>query len=200
LDRSVDRLAAFKANAAAAGLEVTRWPGVNGKALGPGDLLKYRVPRDVYEKHAAKKRLGVIGCYLSHSTLLAHLEGVRCGPADYHLLFEDDAQLPSDFMQRLSTAVAALPSDWDILQLYNNRPRTIPWSGSIHTLAPGEGNYGTVAYAVRHGALSKINTHVAVMRVPIDNQLLEKSQVWKWFCMVPDLVRTGDGGKTTLND
>lgn len=200
LDRSVDRLTAFKKNADEVGLTVTRWPGVNGKALGPGDMLKYGVPRDIYEKHAAKKRLGVIGCYLSHSTLLAHLGTLRCGPNDYHLIFEDDAQLPADFMSELSKAVARLPSDWDILQLYNNRPRTVPFDGNIHTLAPGSGNYGTVAYAVRHGALAKINAHCAVMKQPIDNQLLEKSQMWKWFCVVPDMIRTGDGGKTTLND
>jgi GR25 family glycosyltransferase involved in LPS biosynthesis len=200
LDRSVDRLTAFKANASSVGLDVTRWAGVNGKTLGPADVLKQGVPRDIYEKHAAKKRLGVIGCYLSHATLLRHLESVPCGAGDYHLLFEDDAQLPQDFLTRLQGAIARLPVDWDILQLYNNRPATRPWSGNIHTLKPGNGNYGTVAYAVRHGALPKINAHVAVMRVPIDNQLLEKSQDWKWFCIVPDLVKTGDGGATTLND
>lgn len=200
LDRSIERLAKFKQNAADVGLTVTRWPGVNGKTLGPGALLKYGVPRDIYDKYATKKRLGVIGCYLSHSTLLAHLETLNCGQNDYHLIFEDDAQLPAEFMFELSKTVARLPADWDVLQLYNNRPSTIPWSGNIHKLAPGSGNYGTVAYAVRHGALPKINAQVAVMKQPIDDQLLEKSQTWKWFCVVPDSVSTGDGGETTLND
>lgn len=200
LDRSVDRLTKFKENADKIGLAVIRWPGINGKALGSDAIQKYGVPQNIYEKYAAKKRLGVIGCYLSHSTLLSHLQSLHCSGNDYHLIFEDDAQLPADFLKQLSSAVAHLPHDWDILQLYNNRPNTVSWSGNIHTLALGEGNYGTVAYAVRHGALSKINAHVAVMRVPIDNQLLEKSQEWKWFCIVPDMVHTGDGGPTTLND
>lgn len=200
LDRSVERLVAFRKNAEEVGLSVTRWPGINGKALEASDMPRYGVPHHIYEKHATKKRLGVIGCYLSHSTLLAHLGTIQCGQNDYHLIFEDDARLPADFMIQLPKIVAKLPADWDILQLYNNRPNTLPWHGNIHTLAPGEGNYGTVAYVVRHDALSKINAHVAVMRRPIDNQLLEKSHDWKWFCMVPDMVHTDDGGKTTLND
>ena len=178
----------------------TRWRGVNGRALGPKDLLQYGVPRSVYDKYAGQKRLGVIGCYLSHATLLKHLESTPAGANDYHLIFEDDAVVPAGLRSELGALVARLPADWDVFQLYNNRPLTRPYDGVIHTLLPGKGNWGLVAYCVRHGALPKINAQIATMRVPIDDQLLEKAQTWKWFCVVPNYIETEDGGKTTLND
>jgi GR25 family glycosyltransferase involved in LPS biosynthesis len=200
MDTSAERLRQFQTGAGRAGLSMTRWRAVNGKALGPNDLLKHSISREIYEKHANKGRLGVIGCYLSHSTLLRHLESMMCGDNDYHVIFEDDAVPPPHFKASLDALIGKLPSDWDILQLYNNQPNTVPWSGAIHKLAVGEGNWGCVAYAVRHGSLRKINAHIAIMRIPIDNQMLEKAHVWKWFCVVPNLVDTDDGGKTTLSD
>ena len=202
MDKSIDRLAQFLRIASYADITATRWPGVNGKALGPADLLKYNVPRGIYEKYERDRRLGVIGCYLSHATLLRHLESAPVGDKDYHLICEDDAVLPNNCRSVIAGLVARLPTDWDILQLYNNKPKTVPWSGNLHTLAPDatDHNWGNVAYLVRHGSLPKINAHLAVMRGPVDNQLLEKAQTWKWFCVVPNLVSTEDGGKSTLND
>jgi GR25 family glycosyltransferase involved in LPS biosynthesis len=128
------------------------------------------------------------------------LETVPAGADDYHLIFEDDAVVPRGLKRDLGALVGRLPADWDVFQLYNNRPLTKPYDGVIHTVLPGKANWGLVAYCVRHGALRKINAHIATMRVPIDDQLLEKAQTWKWFCVVPNYVETEDGGKTTLND
>lgn len=202
MDKSEDRYAQFMRMASTAGLTVTRWPGVNGKTLGPADRLKYNVPRSVYEKYEHGRRLGVIGCYLSHASLMRHLESSPVGDNDYHLICEDDAVLPTNCVTAIQGLVARLPADWDILQLYNNKPKTVPWSGNIHTLSPDatDHNWGNVAYVVRHGSLRKINAHLAIMRGPVDNQMLEKAQEWKWFCVVPNFVSTDDGGKTTLND
>ena len=200
MDKSVDRWAKFQAAAARAGMKVTRWRGVNGAELGPGDLLKYNISREIYDKHAAQKRLGVLGCYLSHMTLLRTLGEIPCGDNDYHVIFEDDAVLAPNFRSALDGYIRRLPANWDVLQMNLIDPLTQPWSGPIHTPLKGDGNWGTGAYVVRHGALSKINAHVAVMRVPIDNQMLEKAQAWRWFSCVPNLVETDDGGKTTLND
>lgn len=200
LDKSVDRYNKFLQNTAPSGLKVVRWPAINGAALGNADLLRYNVPRNIYEKYASDKRLGVIGCYLSHATLLRYLAAAPARPNDYHLILEDDAVVPTDTGAAIASFIARLPSDWDILQLYNNRPNTAPYSGPIHTLLDGTGNWGNVAYVVRHGALQKINAHLAIMRLPVDNQMLEKAQIWKWFCCVPNYVSTDDGGVSTLND
>jgi GR25 family glycosyltransferase involved in LPS biosynthesis len=200
MDKSVDRWAKFQAAAARAGIKVTRWRGVNGAELGPGDLLKYNISREIYDKHAAQKRLGVLGCYLSHMTLLRALAEIPCGDNDYHVIFEDDAVLEPNFRSALDGYIRRLPSNWDVLQMNIISAKTKPWSGPIHTPINEHGNWGTGAYAVRHGALSKINAHIAVMRIPIDDQLLEKKLEWRWFSCVPNLVETDDGGKTTLND
>jgi GR25 family glycosyltransferase involved in LPS biosynthesis len=200
LDSSSERLAQFYEKAKDSQLEITRWRGVNGKALGPADMIKYNIPRDVFERYKSKNRLGVIGCYMSHATLLKHLETMPSRNNDFHIIFEDDAVVPKNLESVLRKHVEKLPSDWDLLQLYNNQPNTVPWAGTIHKLGAGKGNWGNVAYVVRHGALPKINAHLSIMRKPVDNQMLEMSQIWKWYCIVPNLVTTEDGGQTTLND
>jgi GR25 family glycosyltransferase involved in LPS biosynthesis len=200
MDSSTERLLQFQTACQRAGLTAERWRAVNGKALGPKDILSHGVPRGIYDKYEQQKRLGVIGCYLSHSTLLKHLESVPAGANDYHLIFEDDAVMPATLKADLPGLLGKLPADWDLFQLYNNRPATKPYDGVIHTLLPGRANWGSVAYCVRHSALPKINAHIATMRKPIDDQMLEKAQTWKWFCMVPNYVETVDGGRSTLDD
>lgn len=199
--KSRDRYEQFMKHAASGGLSVMRWEAVNGKALTAEQATGYGITPAIYEEHAEKKRLGVIGCYLSHSTLLAHLGTQRCGPNDIHLIFEDDAVLPENYDMKVRQIIDQLPADWDVLQMFTLDPKLQPWKGIIKRPVPGVlGNWSTAAYAVRHGSLAKINEHVRVMRVPIDVQLLEKCGEWKWFTVQPDLFSVNDGGKTTLND
>ena len=199
--KSRDRYEQFMKYVERGGLTVTRWEGVNGKTLTAEQAAGYGITPAIYEKHVAQKRLGVIGCYLSHSTLLAHLGSQRCGPNDVHLIFEDDVVLPENYDMKVRQIIDQLPADWDVLQMFTFDPVLRPWKGAIKQPVPGaKGNWSTAAYAVRHGALGKINAHVRVMRVPIDNQLLEKCGEWKWFTVQPDLFTVNDGGKTTLND
>lgn len=201
LDSSQDRYAQFMKAAGDSGLQVERWRAINGKALTLADSSKYNLPRKLYERLKDRKRLGTVGCFLSHSTLLKHLEAQRCAPNDIHLVFEDDILLTPNFHTKVHAYVAQLPADWDYLQLNVIKPKTRPWKGAIHIpVCDVDGNYGTGAYAVRHGSLGKINAQIAKMRMPIDDQLFEKCGTWKWFSAVPDAVSIKDNGKTTLDD
>lgn len=201
MESSRDRLVQFMAHSKKSGLSVVRWGAVNGKSLGEGDLAKYNLSKELYDSHKSNKRLGVIGCYLSHATLLQHLQTMRCNPNDIHLIFEDDVILPENTDLRVHQVINDLPAEWDLVQLFTLDPVTRPWKHNIHTPVPkAKGNWSTAAYAVRHGSLPKINEHIRVMRVPIDDQLMEKNGTWKWFCVQPDLVKIDDKGKTTLND
>jgi GR25 family glycosyltransferase involved in LPS biosynthesis len=198
---SRDRYTQFMKHAGTGELVVTRWDAVNGKTLSADQAAAHGITPEIYKTHAAQARLGVIGCYLSHSTLLAHLGAQRHGPNDTHLIFEDDVVLPENYDMKIRQIIDQLPADWDILQLFTLDPVLKPWKGAIKRPDPSAiGNWSTAAYAVRHGALGKINNHVRIMRVPIDNQLLEKCGTWNWFSLQPDLVKINDGGKTTLND
>ena len=190
--------------AADSGLEITRWDAVNGKTMTREEMPKYNISDAIYEKHKSRKRMGVIGCYLSHALLLQHLQTISCGPNDYHCVFEDDIVLTDGVGARISGLIAQLPPDWDFVQLYTLWPRVKHCKGSLCRALPNrpgdEGNLSTAAYIVRHGALSKINDHIRVMRVPIDNQLAEKAHIWNWYVVQPDLVKVDENVKTTLND
>jgi len=201
MESSRSRYDQFMKHAARTGLHVERWNAINGKSLTADDLPKYNIDVPLYNARKNEKRLGVIGCYLSHSTLLQHLETIHCGPNAIHLIFEDDIVLPTNIRSRMYEIINKLPSDWDLLQMHTLSPNTSVWKGEIHVPnTRTAGNWSTAAYAVRHGALAKINAHVHKMHAPIDNQMLEKAGVWKWFIIQPDLVKVDDGGKTTLND
>jgi GR25 family glycosyltransferase involved in LPS biosynthesis len=198
---SRSRYDTFMKHAAHTGLQIERWNAINGKTLHVEDLPKYNIDLPLYNARKMEKRLGVIGCYLSHSSLLEHLERINCGPNAIHLIFEDDVVLPTNIQSRIYEIINKLPSDWDLLQMYTYSPKTLVWKGEIHVPdTRTAGNWSTAAYAVRHGALAKINAHVQKMHAPIDNQLLEKAGIWKWFIIQPDLVKVDDGGKSTLND
>lgn len=206
LEKSKERLAQFKAAAAVAGLDVERWPAFDGRTLEKKDIYKHNISELIWRHTQATRKLGVIGCWLSHKQLLASLESRHAGSADVHLIFEDDAVVPADFKAQLERIVCQLPTDWDVIQLGVTLPRTVPWSkqrmgGDIHVPNGGMyGNDGCFAYAVRHGALRKINAHLKYMNDPIDTQLKKKNKEWKWFIMQPMLVPTQDGGKSTLPD
>ena len=201
LEKSKDRLARFKSAATVAGLDCERWPAFDGRTLKKADIYKYNISELIWNHTNESKRLGVIGCWLSHQQLLRALEARPAGSTDIHLIFEDDAVVPADFKAQLERIVRRLPADWDVLQLGVTLPRTNRWSGDIHVPNGGMyGNDGCFAYAVRHGALRKINAHLEYMNDPIDTQLKKKNTEWKWFIMQPMTVLTNDEGKSTLPD
>jgi GR25 family glycosyltransferase involved in LPS biosynthesis len=201
---STERYNKFMERARGSGLEVTRWDAVNGKTMTREESKKNYISDEIYEKHKSKKRMGVIGCYLSHALLLQHLETMPCSPNDIHCVFEDDIVLTDGVGGKIKDLIAQLPPDWDFVQLYTLWPRTKQCKGALCKPLPNrpgdEGNMSTAAYVVRHGALSKINNHIRVMRVPIDNQLAEKAHVWNWYVVQPDLLKVDETVKTTLND
>jgi GR25 family glycosyltransferase involved in LPS biosynthesis len=206
LEKSKERLAQFKKAAAVAGLDVERWPAFDGRTLEKNDIYKHNISELIWHHLRSTRKLGVIGCWASHQKLLASLENRHASSGDIHLIFEDDAVVPTDFKAQLERIMRQLPTDWDVIQLNVILPRTIPWSkqrGSNDIHVPNGGMYGNdgcAAYAVRHGALRKINAHLKYMNDPIDTQLKKKNTEWKWFIMQPVLVPTQDGGKSTLPD
>ncbi len=88
LDRSPERLADIRADMAAAGIDVIRIPGVDGKAIPEAErsLLGY-APLPATTRQAAGA--GEYGCYLSH---LRAIEAIAAGPAEAGVVFEDDVR------------------------------------------------------------------------------------------------------------
>jgi GR25 family glycosyltransferase involved in LPS biosynthesis len=89
--------------------DATTHPAVS---VGTAQNIKNGSRRSHYEIDKA----GAVGCSLSHFKAWSVAAGA--GPV---VIFEDDTHIPTDFIQRLSTVLADLPSHWDIVQFYNTR-------------------------------------------------------------------------------
>jgi GR25 family glycosyltransferase involved in LPS biosynthesis len=119
LDRRPDRWATFQRGARAAGLSVQRLSAVDAKTfeahkhpavtLGTAHNIYYGVRRSHYEIDAP----GAVGASLSH---FKAWETLRSSQAPAMIIFEDDAEIPTDFKARLERVLADLPSDWELVQ------------------------------------------------------------------------------------
>lgn len=92
------------------GLVVEFFDAFHGPTLG----LVPRLSRPHESAVAPVMGPGRVGLWLSYMTLW-HLMQVR--PEQSFLVFEDDVILVSGFMEKLRTAIAALPSDWDVVSV-----------------------------------------------------------------------------------
>ena len=198
MDKSADRLAEFQQNALRGGLVVTRWPAVDGSRIGEADLVSLGLSKYIYKYSQEHKQPGLLGCFLSHRGLLRHLEKMRCGADDAHIIFEDDAYVPVDFMKEYNSVVRDLPADWDMVQLGVTFPNLRPYRGRLHRHLGDKGNVGGFAYMVRHGSLRKINTAVAVMYDPMDVMLRNQWKTWKMYILWPELCPHNDHGESII--
>ncbi len=107
LEKSKERLAQFKAAAAVAGLDVERWPAFDGRNLKKEDIYKYNISELIWRHTQATRKMGVIGCWLSHKQLLASLEKRHASSGDIHLIFEDDAVAQPTFGRILNALCAS---------------------------------------------------------------------------------------------
>ncbi len=117
MDKSKDRWDEVKVAAEKADVPIKRWRAVDGKQIGEDDARRHNVSKLIVRHTKEKMQPGVVGCYLSHKTLLQHLETQSAHSADAHLILEDDAAIPVDFWEQWNTFAAELPADWDIVQI-----------------------------------------------------------------------------------
>lgn len=99
LDRRQDKWTLVHERMTAKKIDAERWPGVDGKAVGPVDYPGGR---------------GAYGCLESHRRLLEKCltEGIQSV-----MVFEDDVVPCENFHQRLADLFAVLPPDWDAVFL-----------------------------------------------------------------------------------
>lgn len=121
LDRRPDRWAAFKATAEIAGLPVQRFSAVDAKAFGDeihrhpkiSLLTAHNLYRQTRRSHYEIDAPGAVGASLSHFRVW---ETLLSSGAPYCLVFEDDCEIPADFVERLQKIMGTLPADWDLVQ------------------------------------------------------------------------------------
>lgn len=88
---------------------------VNGKELN----MKYLERLKIIENTTLKK--GEIGCYLSHTDIINDI----CLKNKIAVVFEDDAEIPNDFKDKVKEAIENAPADYELLFLGYNYYETL---------------------------------------------------------------------------
>jgi GR25 family glycosyltransferase involved in LPS biosynthesis len=171
LDRSKDRNESLKKELKKLPpLPTYRWRAVDGKELSEKDILALDVPHwarpDFAPKDKTKQRANEIACFLSHRTLLEHLQKRGGNPEDGHLILEDDIQIYPDLVSKWNTALQGLDRDWDMIFLGYSIEKEV--FEVENNLGVPESLAGTYAYAVKHKSIPKILDTLEVIYDPID--------------------------------
>lgn len=105
LDRSTARLDSF-ARVNAGIMPITRFPAIDGKALGRDALIAERIIDPALDYSP-----GALGCALSHASLWRH----ACALSEPLTVFEDDAILHKDFPRLAGELIGAVPDGYDLV-------------------------------------------------------------------------------------
>jgi GR25 family glycosyltransferase involved in LPS biosynthesis len=205
LDKDTKRWQHMKDTTVKIQLPVERWSAVYGKELSQDELAKkgigYAMTRSgkgTYEEQGRDLRnQGVVGCYLSHRSLMEHLATLDV-PDEYgHLILEDDVNVPSNFLQvedEWHKVYKTVPIDWDIIYMDITKPVGHMVAQKVmklnYKVGEAGGNWGLHAYLVRHGALkTKILPWLKYMFDAIDDQIKNKFNEWNCYAIVPGIIR-----------
>ena len=171
LDRSTERKESIqKELKKLPGIPVHRWTAVDGKTLTEKDFQELEIPNwsrpEFAPKGKEKQRTNEIACFLSHRTLLEHLQALPTPSEDAHIIFEDDIQIRSKFVKGWNTAVYNLQDDWDMIFLGYSVHKEI--FQVQDNLGVPESLAGTYGYVVKHKSIPKILQTLQVIYDPID--------------------------------
>jgi GR25 family glycosyltransferase involved in LPS biosynthesis len=151
-------------------VSVHRWKAVDGSKLTETDMVNLGVPNwsrpDFAPKEKTKQRANEIACFLSHRTLLEHLQTVPTNPQDAHFIFEDDIEIRSTLVPNWNTAVQGVRGEWDMIFLGHSIPKEV--FQVTNNLGIPESLAGTYGYAVKHSSIPKILKTLQVIYDPID--------------------------------
>ncbi|WP_062227510.1 glycosyltransferase family 25 protein [Aureimonas frigidaquae] len=168
LDRSGDRLAAIRADAERAGIDLIRVPAVDGRAAGEAERAALLDEAGFRRDHGKRPQPGEYGCYASH---LRVFETFLASDADIAVIFEDDAAPTPDFAS-LRDAILSV-DDWDLVKLVNYRmPRLVPQRSLPGGLKLGRAAFGptggSAAYMVNRTAAERLLRSLRPMTLPYD--------------------------------
>lgn len=122
LERRSDRWKKFQDKSGINGLDLQRFLGVDGKTIDikSDDRLAMGVKRNILKKfrrgHEEIDSAGAIGCALSHIALWQYMMD---NSIEIMAIFEDDANIPDDFITRSNNCIKTSPTlqdpnSWDV--------------------------------------------------------------------------------------
>ena len=179
-------------------LEITRWPGVDGGNFTDEDYDSLNIPfwsRPNFTLESKQNtRKGEIGCYLSHTNLLKHLNTLQVNPTLGHLILEDDIKIDDDFLSFWNTSYKTIPPLWDIVfvgLLGNTIEFTKNGIGIPRNIT------GAHAYIVKHSSIPKILEYTKIMSEPIDEVYSRNCKNLNIYALNPSKIHQ-NGSESTI--
>jgi GR25 family glycosyltransferase involved in LPS biosynthesis len=201
LDRDEERWANIKNSTTTIALPVERWTATYGKDLTPDQMADQGVGyamtssgKGPYSNRGDDRRnQGVVGCFISHKTLLENLAAMDVPEYYGHLILEDDIVIPKNLLTSdgaWASTYQNIPLDWDVVYLDVVNPKGKSLGNNLMKLSYKRGgNWGTHAYIVRHGSIKKkILPWLAHMMDAIDEQYNRKFSTWNVYAVVPGII------------
>jgi len=170
LDHSTARLEAIQAQARAAGLSLTRVPGVLGRAVDLREATDVDA-RGYALRHGRAINMNEVGCYLSH---LRALKAFLDSGAAFGIILEDDAGLPTGYLDLIHRLMERQHA-WDIVKLsafHSGTPLLIESIGQGQSLGiplSRHMNANNVVYS--RAAAEKMLRALTPMQLPFDHAL-----------------------------
>lgn len=180
LDRRPDRWALFRERAVAAGIlnKAQKLSAVDAKTFvahehpGVSLMTAYNIKNKVRRSHQEIDQGGAIGCSLSH---FKAWENLRISSAPALIIFEDDADVPKDFVPRIKRLLAELPAEWDMVTFNNTMfgngtgsckpiPSMEPWSACYNLM-------GSHAYMVSQRGAQKLLAKAYPIEMHVDGYM-----------------------------
>jgi GR25 family glycosyltransferase involved in LPS biosynthesis len=169
-----------------------RWPATNAKDIQRHILLDLGIG---YSTFNAKKE--ILGQYLSHRFLLEYLSSLNAPDYYGHLILEDTADIPHDFLKTSDEwhkFYKKVPTDWDIFYFDIVKPNGVPLGNNVvklrHTKGDETYNRGTHAYMVKHSSIKeKILPWLQYMVDEIDQQYKLKFNEWNVYCLESSIIK-----------
>jgi glycosyl transferase family 25 len=170
MDRSAARLAMIDNYLKGAGIEYQRFSAIDGSKLDmAAPEIKAMFDLDAWVRgHHRNPTNADVGCYLSHYRAL---EAFVAQDKPFGLIFEDDATIPADFIEKVSYALDDADA-WDILKLHVRHPGPLvlrhTYRYDVRLCSFLVRHAGGTAYIVTRAAAAKMLRHMKPARRMID--------------------------------
>jgi glycosyl transferase, family 25 len=170
MDRSAARLATIDAYLKGAGVDYQRFSAIDGSKLDmAAPEIKAMFDLDAWVRgHHRNPTNADVGCYLSHYRAL---ETFLTQDKPFGLIFEDDATIPADFIEKVNFALNDAEA-WDILKLHVRHPGPLvlrhTYRDDVRLFSFLVRHAGGTAYIVTRSAAAKMLRHMKPARRMID--------------------------------
>lgn len=205
MNKNVDRLNAFIDQYKGCDLSAKnfyRFEAVDGRTLNLTDYVSPRALKEIEDAEKNGYRVkhyqltpGGVGCYLSHQNVLRIISEAD---KQFGIVFEDDVVIDPKLYNKLTTSMAHIPNDWDVLLLGCYCIKCVKYEEH----AEMNRFFQTHGYVIKRDSARRITDYLnkTLIEQQIDTVLSEMTQqgVIKIYCLNEELARQNTSFGTTI--